>query len=67
VRLALEIAAQLDDDTRQAIANVKESERIAREVKRALYIHGLCTVCGVRPHSPGRPRCEACHRGSTSP
>ena len=61
VRLALEVAAQLDPDTRAAIANVKEAERVAREVRHAYYRMGLCVDCGVRGHSPGRPRCAACH------
>ena len=26
------------------------------------YIRGLCIDCGKRRHSPGRPRCDACHR-----
>ena len=38
-----------------------EQARIARETQRAYYVHGLCVDCGVRHHSPGRPRCEACH------
>jgi hypothetical protein len=63
VRLALEIATQLDEDTRTAVANFKEVERIEREVRNTYYRHGLCTACGVMPHSPGRPRCEQCHRG----
>jgi hypothetical protein len=67
VRLALETAAALDDDTRQAIANIREAERVAREIQRALYIHGLCITCGTRPHSPGRPRCEQCHRKRNAP
>jgi hypothetical protein len=63
VRLRLEIPGEdIDDDTMRALANIREADRIAREQRRAYYIHGLCIVCGVRPHSPGRPRCEACHR-----
>jgi len=26
------------------------------------YTAGLCRDCGVNPHSPGRTRCEECHR-----
>ena len=65
IRLSLEkIATQADEDTRQAIENFKEAERVAREIRNALYRYGLCTACGIRPHSPGRPRCEACHRNA---
>jgi len=26
------------------------------------YLNGLCRNCGVNPHSPGRTRCEECHK-----
>ena len=26
------------------------------------YLNGQCRDCGVNPHSPGRPRCDSCHR-----
>src|SRR4051812_43898723 len=39
-----------------------EAARVAREIRNAYYIYGLCTSCGVVPHSAGRPRCNECHR-----
>lgn len=41
---------------------VDEAARVAREVRNAYYRYGLCTACGVVPHSAGRPRCNECHR-----
>jgi hypothetical protein len=38
-----------------------EERRVEREIRAACYQHGLCTDCGIRPHSPGRPRCSVCH------
>jgi hypothetical protein len=38
-----------------------EQLRIAREVRATYYRLGLCVDCGIVGHSPGRPRCEACH------
>ena len=26
-----------------------------------LYRIGICLDCRTEPHSPGRPRCDACH------
>lgn len=34
----------------------------AKAIRNAYYRYGLCTECGTRPHSAGRPRCESCHR-----
>lgn len=30
--------------------------------RHARYRAGLCTACGLKPHSPGRPRCVECHQ-----
>lgn len=38
-----------------------EQARIAREVRYAYYRHGLCSTCGIKPHAPGRIRCDQCH------
>lgn len=62
VRLALEVDSPLDPDTLWALANIREADRIGREIRKALYRNGLCVDCGVAAHSPGRPRCEPCHR-----
>ncbi len=35
---------------------------LTREAANAAYRAGLCIQCGSQPHSPGRPRCEPCHR-----
>lgn len=53
VRLALENPPTPEPKDEQA--------DVARATRRALYRYGLCTDCGLRPHSPGRPRCEYCH------
>jgi len=62
VRLKLESSLPWDEDTLAAAENVREAARVAREIRKSLYIYGLCIGCGIRPHSPGRPRCEQCHR-----
>lgn len=28
----------------------------------AAYRAGLCVDCLTEPHSPGRPRCDECHK-----
>lgn len=30
--------------------------------RHARYRAGICTDCGEKPHSAGRPRCETCHQ-----
>lgn len=69
VTLELERAALVDAETQWALDNIAESARIATEIRNVYYRHGLCADCGVRPHSAGRPRCEACHRqiGNAAP
>jgi hypothetical protein len=57
VRLVLENPPLRKPENQQA--------QIDAEIRHALYRHGLCIVCGTRPHSPGRPRCEACHNRNT--
>lgn len=32
------------------------------DASREAYRNGLCRDCGKAPYSPGRPRCEQCHR-----
>lgn len=34
---------------------------------RLRYIAGLCIDCGLHNHSPGRPRCENCHKLHQNP
>ena len=38
------------------------SDQPAPDAANAAYIAGLCRDCGVNPASPGRTRCEECHR-----
>jgi hypothetical protein len=34
----------------------------ARAARNDRYRRGLCCDCGRKPYSPGRPRCERCHK-----
>lgn len=65
IRLELETVSPLDDDTRQAIANIKESARRIKEIRNIYHKFNLCVDCGVAQHSPGRLRCESCHHSRT--
>lgn len=39
-------------------AMVRESQRKRRALARAV---GLCTMCAIRPHAPGRLTCDKCN------
>jgi 5S rRNA maturation endonuclease (ribonuclease M5) len=40
----------------------QNGDRPATDEANAAYCAGLCRDCSAKPHSPGRPRCEECHR-----
>ena len=60
-RLRERVGVRLVLENPPVLAAEEEQDRVAREIRHAYYRFGLCVDCGVLPHSPGRPRCEACH------
>lgn len=53
IRLSLEAS--------EYVAPKRIPDRVPREVRHQRYRKGLCTECGKRPYSAGRPRCNPCH------
>lgn len=45
-----------------ARSTVDQAARLEKEIRNVRYCYGLCVDCGLRGHSAGRTRCEACHR-----
>lgn len=57
----------LESSGRTAAAPEGEPARVAREIRRVLYIRGLCVGGCGRRYSAGRPRCEECHAHKNTP
>src|SRR5271166_4181838 len=57
------LEAEAIDNVLRVLADAKViAIEPTRECRDAAYRTGLCIDCQDRPYSPGRPRCEACHR-----